>query len=108
MPFELASALRHGAPHAYGASDFTRGWSAGETLLLAIANGYEGPFSSYFPAGSRLALELLGEAWSDARGGLEERARTAVERTRPAFVERAPTLYRFQDEDDRPDAVMLA
>jgi hypothetical protein len=78
--------------------------------LAVMANAIDGPFSTCWPAGSRLMLDLFVVAWTTSTGRVKDRLFAAFERSRERFVARACSLLSFEPDyiGDHPAATLLA
>ena len=78
--------------------------------LALLANGYESGFSTCWPPGSRLILDLFEDAWRDSTGEVAERLAVSFQRARATFVTEAPALITEEADfpDDAPAAALLA
>ena len=104
-----ATAFRWRPTHVAHATDFVRIRHDGDTQLVAIANAYDSGFSSCYPPGSRLMLDVLDAAWTVSSGPAKERLRDTFDRARQRFIADAPALVPWDpDFPEVPSAVLLA
>jgi len=107
-PVEAGVALRWQVD-AFAATgpDVVRVVRDGECTLLLMANAFESAFSTCWPAGSRLILNLFESAWGYAEGDTERRLLEAYKAAAYAFAERADSLIGPEpDVADTPACVL--
>jgi hypothetical protein len=106
-----AATFRSGIPVMRGQDDaVVRVRQDGDVCLALLANGYDGGFSTCWPAGSRLLLDVFEKEWAASSGSVAERLAGAFERTRARFLAEAPGLepIHLDTWDGRPSATLLA
>ena len=82
---------------------------ANGVVLALLANGFDSGFSTCWPIGSRLVLDLFVDAWTSSSGSTSTRLATSVRRSRDHFVAAAPNLVGDRHvDDDPPGAALLA
>lgn len=91
-------------------ADFVRVVEAGGLTLAALANGYEDGFSTCWPPGSRLLLDLFVEAWLGAHGATRARLHRAFLAASDRFSAQVSGLVEAAAAlpDELPGAVLLA
>lgn len=73
-------------------SDVARILRDGETTLLLMANAFDSGFSTCWPPGSRLVLDLFERSWAYSEGGLERRLSEAFQAAAHAFEKQVDSL----------------
>gem|GEM_PF-1380101 len=82
---------------------------ANGVVLALLANGFDSGFSTCWPTGSRLVLDLFVDAWTSSSGSTSSRLASSVGRSREQFVTAVPNLVGDQNLDiDPPGATLLA
>lgn len=108
LPVRIGTAVRWTRRGLTGESaDIVRTLHDGGVHLALMANAFQCAFSTCWPTGSRLILDLFIEAWDAAAGPIRERLLTAFEQARERFAARAPTLPPDPDFLDSPPAAVL-
>jgi len=78
-------------------------------VLALLANGFDSGFSTCWPIGSRLVLDLFVDAWTSSSGSTSARLASSVRRSREEFVAAVPKLVEDETIDlDPPGATLLA
>ena len=82
---------------------------ANGVVLALLANGFDSGFSTCWPTGSRLVLDIFVDAWTSSSGSTSSRLASSVGRSREQFVTAVPNLVGAQNIDiDPPGATLLA
>jgi serine/threonine protein phosphatase PrpC len=82
---------------------------ANGVVLALLANGFDGSFSTCWPIGSRLVLDLFVDAWTSSSGSTSSRLSASVRRSREQFATAAPHLLGDEHiEIGPPCATLLA
>jgi len=82
---------------------------ANGVVLALLANGFDSGFSTCWPIGSRLVLDLFVDAWTSSSGSTPSRLATSLRRCREQFIAAVADLVGDEQIDtDPPDATLLA
>jgi hypothetical protein len=77
-------------------------------VLALLANGFDSGFSTCWPPGSRLVLDLFLDAWATSTGPTPKRLASAFLQCRDRFVAGVPALISDKDDSDPPGGTLLA
>ncbi|MBP6835167.1 MAG: hypothetical protein KA978_30555 [Deltaproteobacteria bacterium] len=110
LEIRSATAFRWGPPRLVGQeSDLVRVLEEGAVTVVLMANASEGGFSSCWPAGSRLLLDLFEAEWAGTCGEVAARLEEAFRGVARRFAETAPSLCpdAMWDAEDAPTGCLL-
>ena len=80
---------------------------ANGVVLALLANGFDGCFSTCWPIGSRLVLDLFVDAWTTSSGSTQSRLAASVRRSREQFATAVPHLVAEEHIDIGPPCATL-